>query len=138
MMLDVVGESIAAHSRNFAGVRHDLVTHLRSVARLAAGFAESFGAREVDYYAGLFHDVGKFRDVFQEYLRRCELNPDGRTRGPDHKAAGSVLAREVLGGLLAMTIQGHHGGLQSPTQFSSWLAEREKDSDVMCSKPRIR
>jgi len=118
-----------AHSRNSQGVRHDLVTHLSEVANLAALFAETFSAREPAYYAGLWHDVGKFPEAFQHYLRDCEADPERKTRGPDHKAAGATLAAQHLG-LAALTIQGHHGGLKSLEEFRSWLDARGKEADV--------
>jgi len=67
-----------AHSRNARGQRHALVTHLRSVADLAADFAAAFGASEPARYLGLWHDLGKFNPVFQKYLRDCEANPIAR------------------------------------------------------------
>lgn len=86
-----------AHSRNEAGDRHGLVEHLRAVAKLAAAFAARFGAADPAFYVGLWHDLGKFHCAFQDYLLACERDPDGRQRGPDHKAAGSVLARGIEG-----------------------------------------
>jgi CRISPR-associated endonuclease/helicase Cas3 len=118
-----------AHSSNAQDVRHDLIIHLTEVARLAADFAETLSARELAYYAGLWHDVGKFREAFQQYLRDCEADPQRKARGPDHKAAGAKLAVEHLG-LAALVIQGHHGGLKSLEEFRNWLAGRAKDSDV--------
>ena len=35
-----------AHSENSKGIKHDLVEHLTSVAKRAAGFAGKFGAGE--------------------------------------------------------------------------------------------
>ena len=49
---------------------------------MARDFASSFGGGEVAYYCGLWHDLGKFNPVFQQYLS------GDRQRGPDHKAAG--------------------------------------------------
>ena len=57
-----------AHSANAARQRHDLVEHLRSVAALAAGFVRRFGAGDAAYYAGLWHDLGKFHPDFQRAL----------------------------------------------------------------------
>jgi CRISPR-associated endonuclease/helicase Cas3 len=118
-----------AHSRNSEGIRHDLAAHLREVAALAAHFAEAFSAREFGYYSGLWHDVGKFREAFQQYLRDCEANPEQKARGPDHKAAGAKLAADRLG-LAALVIQGHHGGLKSLEEFRSWVSARANDTDV--------
>ncbi len=114
-----------AHSTNEAGQRHDLVAHLRAVAQTARTFAESFGGGDAAYYAGLWHDLGKFHPDFQAYLHACD---EGRAppRGPDHKAAGSVLAKRHGAGLLPLLIQGHHGGLTSPEQFEAWLGEHQR------------
>jgi len=44
--------------------------HLRNVAELARSFAESFGAGEWAFWAGLWHDLGKYSKEFQDYLKR--------------------------------------------------------------------
>jgi len=57
-----------AHSANQSGQRHDLVEHLRGVAQLARQFAEPFGGGDAAYYAGLWHDLGKFHPTFRRRL----------------------------------------------------------------------
>ncbi len=57
-----------AHSRNRQGQVHSLVEHLTEVANLAREFASAFGGGELGYYAGVWHDVGKFNPEFQAYL----------------------------------------------------------------------
>lgn len=89
---------------------HPLIDHLISVAELARGFAEPFGAGAIAYQLGLWHDVGKSNPAFQTYLQRCHRDPGQKSRGPDHKAAGSALAEQHLP-LLAMLIQGHQARL---------------------------
>lgn len=118
-----------AHSRNALGHRQELGTHLRNVAELAAGFAADFGAAEVGRYLGLCHDAGKFSNSFQSYLLDSEADATRRGHGPDHKAAGAELATRYLGPL-ALLIQAHHGGLQSPTQFREWLARKKAEPIV--------
>jgi CRISPR-associated endonuclease/helicase Cas3 len=81
-----------AHSRNKAGLRHDLRTHLCSVAALAAQFARPFGGADAARLAGLWHDVGKFNPAWQAYLLASEATPSLYGHGPDHKAAGAHLA----------------------------------------------
>jgi CRISPR-associated endonuclease/helicase Cas3 len=113
-----------AHSRNSAGQRHELSVHLQAVARLAAEFAAPLGASEIGHFLGLWHDIGKFSPAFQEYLLSCESEASQHRRGPDHKAAGAVLAQERLG-IASLIVQGHHGGLHDPPDLKGWLLERE-------------
>ena len=82
---------VYAHSPNNEGRSHDLVEHLTCVAKMAAEFAGKFGAADFGYWAGLWHDLGKFHPDFQAYL----MNPTAR-RGPDHSSAGSLLAGDFF------------------------------------------
>src|SRR5258705_4145430 len=116
---------LIAHSINAQGKRHDLVEHLKSVAELAAAFASKFGARDLGYWAGMWHDVGKIHPDFQEYLHDCEAEPDRKHRGPDHKRAGALLAAQRYD-VLAFLIAGHHGGLPSRSELKTWLQDRTK------------
>ena len=109
-----------AHSRNENGDRHDLVAHLQAVAEETARFAERLGARELGYYLGLWHDLGKFDPAFQRYLLASEAGTWRGRAGPDHKAAGAQVALEVLEPL-ALPLQGHHGGLTSLSELKAWL-----------------
>ena len=90
---------VFAHSKNPAGVRHDLVAHLRAVAETASRFALGLDADRLAFYAGLWHDLGKYSRDLQEYLRRSE-DPDasydlshGRV---DHSTAGVQHASATL------------------------------------------
>lgn len=105
-----------AHSANANGELHNLANHLYAVAKIAADFAAPFGAQEVAYYAGLWHDLGKFNSDFQRYLA------GDLQRGGDHKGAGARLAVSHLGPV-GMLIQGHHGGLKARRDFPGWLQE---------------
>ena len=48
--------------------KHQLEDHLRKVAKLAESFAREFKAGDWAYLAGLWHDLGKYRGRFQEYI----------------------------------------------------------------------
>ena len=109
--------SFYAHSTNANGIRHGLVGHLKAVAEMAGHFGKPFGAQDVAYYAGLWHDLGKFNPEFQRYLA------GDLQRGGDHKGAGARLAVDHLQ-LIGMLIQGHHGGLKALQDFEGWLKER--------------
>ena len=97
---------------------HSLLDHLNAVERLAAEFASQFDASEWAGLAGRWHDLGKFSDGFQRYIRResgfeKELagNAPGRV---DHSTAGTLLAEQRFSKswrLIGYAIAGHHAGL---------------------------
>jgi CRISPR-associated endonuclease/helicase Cas3 len=77
---------------------HELKAHLSKVARRARKIAEKFGAGELGYYAGLWHDLGKYNPAFQKYLEQCEAASrlgasEPRDRVP-HAIYGAKLAAE--------------------------------------------
>ena len=108
-----------AHSRNALGERQPLTSHLDATSRLAAQFAQGLGAADVARFLGLWHDLGKFHPQFQQFLLAAEAGHP-LPRSPDHKAAGAILARKHLG-LLALLLQGHHGGLDKAVALQGWL-----------------
>jgi CRISPR-associated endonuclease/helicase Cas3 len=97
-----------------------------AVAALARDFAAPFGASDLAYHLGLWHDVGKSHPAFQAYLNACHADPDHKGRGPDHKAAGTALALQYAQPL-ALLVQGHHGGLKTQNDLKVWFAERHQD-----------
>jgi CRISPR-associated endonuclease/helicase Cas3 len=118
-----------AHSKNDAGKRHDLAQHLTDVAEQAREYAAKFGGGDLAYWAGLWHDLGKFHPDFQQYLLDCEATPRTGRKGPDHKRAGSLLAAERLPPL-ALLVEGHHGGLPSRGELPGWPKERSAQDAV--------
>lgn len=113
-----------AHSENSVGIKHDLVEHLESVARLAAEFAGKFGANDLGYWAGLWHDLGKFHPDFQSYI----ANPDAR-RGPDHSSAGAVHSSTVFD-WLSFLVAGHHGGLPGKTELKIRIKAKSSSPQI--------
>jgi CRISPR-associated endonuclease/helicase Cas3 len=99
---------------------HDLAAHLSDVGDKAAKFAASFG---MDWarLAGLWHDLGKYRPKFQNYIRhasgfeRENAHIEDMEHRVEHSAAGALHAMHTLGELqgrlLAYLIAGHHAGL---------------------------
>lgn len=84
-----------------------LVEHLTGTSRLAKNFGHSFQADELAEIIGLLHDIGKFSQKFQTYLK------EGGWRGQeDHSTAGAKYVSQYMG-LLAFCIAGHHAGLPS-------------------------
>ncbi len=113
-----------AHSPNDSGNAQMMEEHLRAVADMARDFATSFGAGDFAHWVGWLHDVGKYSDDFQDYLRRCHndklAGKKEKTRpgGNDHKNAGTRLASLLVqkpktdAGVLVL---GHHGGMPALT-----------------------
>lgn len=118
-----------AHSRNDAGVRHDLITHLHDVAALARQYAAPFGGGEFVELAGRLHDIGKMSTEFQAYLAANEREPGKKHRTVDHKGAGTQ-ACLPHNPLLAFLIQGHHGGLPDSGPLRSKLKDLARNPDL--------
>lgn len=107
---------------------HMLDNHIHEVASLAREFADAFGAGELAYWLGIWHDLGKCNPLFQDYLKICVNNPEHRGHGPDHKAAGASYAQKNPALVfLALLIQAHHGGLKSPAEYRNWLADKQRE-----------
>ena len=104
---------------------HRLDDHLRATAELASTFAEPFGAAGWAYLAGLWHDLGKYSEDFQQRLR-------GDPKRVDHSTAGaqwvdSNTSNPQAGRLLAHAVAGHRGGLPDGSA-----------SDHSCLRDRLR
>lgn len=98
-----------AHSRPGASedTWESLPDHLAHVAELARRFASAFGSGEWGYRAGLWHDLGKYREEFQRRIR------GSREQAP-HASTGAAFAAECRSHDLAFVIGGHHAGLANP------------------------
>jgi CRISPR-associated endonuclease/helicase Cas3 len=120
----MLGKNQYAHSPNSNGQWHNLADHLENAGRLAGGFAEKIRAKELGYWAGFWHDLGKFHPHFQAYLRNSEDK-----RGPDHSSAGAVFGARSWDGM-AFLLAGHHGGLPDLTGLKQRLNEKQNHSAV--------
>lgn len=138
-MADVNGkQQPLAHVRqrpDGAWVEHGLEEHLHGVAGLAGEFAADFRASSWASLAGLWHDLGKYREKFQGYIKKvsgydAEAHIEGAPGRVDHSTAGAIHAVEKLGlrgRILAYLIAGHHAGLpdwNSPEEGQSTLFNR--------------
>jgi CRISPR-associated endonuclease/helicase Cas3 len=112
------GPGYYAHTDPAGGLNwQDLAEHLRAVAAGARLRSESFGAADWGHLAGLWHDLGKYSEAFQAYLREAAA-PDTHLGDAlsriDHSTAGARHAANrlgPLGQLLSYVIAGHHSGL---------------------------
>lgn len=97
---------------------HPLEDHAEAVARMAEKMAGEFGAGDWGRLAGLWHDLGKYSDDFQSYIRSrsgYEAHLVDAIAGKvNHSSAGALHAEAEFGKLglpLAFLIAGHHAGL---------------------------
>lgn len=97
---------------------HSLEDHLIQTSKLAAKFAASFNNSALGEIIGLWHDIGKYSNEFQEYLLVNSGYEDDDQLRPktDHTSAAAILAREVLPHFwqpIAYCTAGHHAGLHN-------------------------
>lgn len=96
---------------------HHLDEHLREVARRASEMGAGFNSGDWANLAGLWHDLGKYRNAFQGYIKKKSgYDPDAHIEQGrvDHSTAGAIYATEQIKGagqFLAYLIAGHHAGL---------------------------
>ena len=114
-----------AHTKNERGEPHILHEHLKGVGELAAQYTTQMNPAfaSIARWAGLLHDVGKYRDAFQHYLL------DGnKQRGSDpnthHAVYGAALAYKRGCHTMAFTIAGHHAGLHDPEDLMDKVIEK--------------
>lgn len=128
--------SFYAHGPGAAGLWQRLEDHLLATAERARRFAEIFGAGDLAYWAGLWHDLGKFNPEWQSYLEaRCSGRPHDLV---PHAIWGAALAYRLVwrGGRgdaeawkeVALPIAGHHAGLpdggSAAQSLERFLAEK--------------
>jgi CRISPR-associated endonuclease/helicase Cas3 len=140
-----------AHVRK-DGVCQTLAEHLLEVSELAERFAAKIGLGPAGALMGLAHDLGKYSEEFQLYLRSATglleqdvdsdyVDPEGRRGKIDHSTAGAQALWDVfssrgevpgvLGQFLAICVASHHSGLidcvaiDGRDQFSRRMAKRD-------------
>ena len=123
--------------------------HINNVANLCKIFGKKLNVSSFLYLAGLLHDMGKYSDKFQDYIK-LELN---KAKSGDKEKAGEVADKEdhgVFGGkyiyekynkrdpiscitseILALICCYHHGGLPDcvNSNIEVTLLERFKKTD---------
>jgi len=126
---------IAHSSVDVKSPAQPLDDHLRNVSQIATDFAEVFGSSQWGRLAGLWHDMGKFSQDFQHYIREGDGQSAHIESTPgriDHSTAGALQAKTLFeqtnpaaGRILAYCIAGHHAGLADwLTSSGACLARR--------------
>ena len=129
---------------------HLLEDHLREVGRRAADFAAPFGSSEWARFAGLWHDLGKYRPAFQRMIysadgENAHVEDEKVAQRVDHSSVGAAYAQQHLGSRadpIALAIAGHHCGLQN---LAYWRETRSpntkhllKEVDILTVPADIR
>lgn len=119
---------------------HFLEDHLLSVSELAAAKAQGFNSEGWATLAGLWHDLGKYREPFQKYIRdqtgfeRENAHVEQGAGRVTHSTAGAVHALHrlgpVYGHILAYIIAGHHAGLPDWLGGRGGLSFRLRESET--------
>ena len=97
-----------------SGRTQSIYHHLIQVAEKCWQFCGKVGLEKWGYAAGILHDIGKYSDDFQKYIRNAVQNGAGRG-SVHHSIVGAVEAIKrygpQVGKILAYAIAGHHSGL---------------------------
>jgi len=105
------GFEFIAHTTNDGNKPQTLRDHLIHVSQLAGKFGEPLGLKEEAALIGFYHDIGKYSDEFQKYIK------GERTAKVDHSTAGAQLfdrekkSLRLLSLIGAFCIAGHHAGI---------------------------
>jgi len=88
-----------ARYRETDGTPQSLMEHLEGTSDLASTFAAKLGMSTFGELCGLLHDLGKYSDAFQQYLKSAsgKIDPDddayvdakGKKGKIDHSSAGA-------------------------------------------------
>lgn len=146
-----------AHIKSSDGIEQLLQDHLLDSKKIAENLGKKIAIPHLTGLAGLLHDLGKYSNDFQNYLRKAVNDPGSVKRGSvDHSTAGGKLLynkfhqqnntqlERIIAEIVGNAIISHHSGkgLQdflSPESIESDYLKRvmEKeipDFDKICSR----
>jgi len=123
--------SYIAHQRKSDKREQSLETHLLEVSEIAKSLAAKIGLQDQGELIGLLHDLGKYSNEFQIYLKSAVglidqdeddyVDAKSKKGKVDHSTAGAQLVwRElsthgkmgpIVGQMLSLCIASHHSGL---------------------------
>lgn len=121
---------------------HILEEHLKGTAELSAKFGKAFNSDKWAYLAGLWHDLGKYSEGFQNMiLNTADAHIETKSGRVDHSTAGAIYAVEkfqLAGRIFSYLIAGHHAGLpdwQADIAGNKSLVQRLQNIDLLRNLP---
>ncbi|MFM6002643.1 MAG: CRISPR-associated helicase Cas3' [Sphaerospermopsis kisseleviana] len=119
---------------NKNGLKQELKQHLTNVATMSRSIVPS-EFQAVAYYAGLWHDLGKYRKEWQNYLLHRVAGDKLQTI--PHAVHGAVLALQSHNSkkdppAMAYIIAGHHAGLYSKDKLKGTEYKQKADGLGEC------
>ncbi|WP_337104260.1 CRISPR-associated helicase Cas3' [Paenibacillus sp. YIM B09110] len=87
-----------AHIRESDGQIQSVEEHLLGVKELAESYGAKIGVKHIAGLAGMLHDMGKYTNVFKDYILQAVQNPNSPPKrgSVDHSTAGGKLLYELL------------------------------------------
>jgi CRISPR-associated endonuclease/helicase Cas3 len=113
--------------------------HLNGTACFASEFASKFQNEQWGHLLGIWHDIGKYSEAFQSYIKVNSGYEEDDQKHPktDHTSAGAILSKELYPQFwpsIAYCIAGHHAGLHNwypEIGISGDLTDRLKKQDFL-------
>ncbi len=109
-----------AHIRSNDQTIQSVREHLLDTKKLAEDWGHPFELNYVCGLAAMLHDIGKYSDAFQSYIKRAVAGEKVRRGEVDHATAGGRLLfetlkgkvpQQLLGEIVSNAIISHHGNL---------------------------
>ncbi len=142
-----------AHRREKDNKNQSVTEHLYGVAKWAAQFMQKIGLSEIGELIGLLHDLGKYSQIFQNYIKSATnlinqdeddyINVENNKGKIDHSSAGAqyiwnkleniTIEYKMLAEIVSLCIASHHSGLIdciSPDGSDIFTRRMKKSSDL--------
>lgn len=142
-----------AHIRESDQEIQTVADHLLETQELAEIYGDKIGIRHIAGLAGMLHDLGKYTEKFQNYIRLAVQNPDNPPKrgSVDHSTAGGKLLynlfhiqpqgafdkqdfmnKALLSEVVGNTIISHHAYLQDflDPDLESKFLDRVRDREL--------